>query len=160
MTILLQVVPKKIPFFWDTLYINEQNFEVDNCSVCKKDKQGSSIETLPSSFSHLYSSSLQEPGAGGDIPRCQQVSSCSCAGCRVTSCAAQEALLDMCGEEVALYLTNKRVAMMAAARTSGAGTSQDTQPFYHRSWSDCWYSEWVLSISAADDRFYCVWCRV
>ena len=78
MTILLQGVPKKIPFFWDTLYINEQNFEVDNCSVCKKDKQGSSIETLPSSFSHLYSSSLQEPGAGGDIPRCQQVSSCSC----------------------------------------------------------------------------------
>ena len=49
--------------------------------MCKKDKKGSSIETLPSSFSHLYSSSLQEPGPGGDIPRCQQVSSCSCRSC-------------------------------------------------------------------------------
>ena len=62
-------------------YLNEQNFEVETCSVCKKDKKGSSIETLPSSFSHLYSSSLQEPGPGGDIPRCQQVSSCSCRSC-------------------------------------------------------------------------------
>ena len=63
------------------IYLKKQNFQVDICSVCKKDKKGSSIETLPSSFSHLYSSSLQEPGPGGDIPRCQQVSSCSCRSC-------------------------------------------------------------------------------
>jgi len=78
-------------------------------NLCKRERNNSAIEPLPSSFSHLYSGTPENIGL--EIPKYQQ-----------------EALLEMCGEEVALYLSNKPVTMTAANNVA-----MRVSPSYERS---------------------------
>ena len=76
-------------------------------SVCKKET-GGNIETLPSSFSHLYSSNPEDMF---DIPRHQQ-----------------KDILDICGDEISLYLNNKQTTI--EARKASEDRQDQTSPSY------------------------------
>lgn len=78
-------------------------------SVCKKESIGN-IETLPSSFSHLYSSNPEDMF---DIPRQQQ-----------------KEIRDICGEEISLYLNNKQTTI--EARQASEDRKDQISPCYDR----------------------------
>ena len=78
--------------------------------VCKKESKN--IETLPSSFSHLYSSN---PDDLLDIPRHHQ-----------------RDILDICGDEISLYLNNQQTRVEAGADVR----HNQVSPSYDKHWQD------------------------
>ena len=98
-------------------------------SLCKGDRRRSSmIEPLPSSFSHLYSGRPEHIGIR--IPKHQEVY-IKFFRISVYLSSPKDALLELCGSEVALYLSNKPVTMQAE-RTSAR--TRRVSPAYERIW--------------------------
>ena len=81
-------------------------------SVCKKESRNENIEMLPSSFSPLYRTNPED--LGQEIPRQHQVTTRS--GVGGNGLCFQEDILDICGEEISLYLINKQITVTADSR--------------------------------------------